>query len=642
MKNKENTISYSGYATDAKELIRNRIELAKKEGRDLLIVSDTDSGKTTLAMQLSNDFVKEQIETGIVVPLQSIVASKEGSDKLMDFGSGGYFTMSNEMTGNAYFTVYNTFSNSNKTKSTEYLFVDEPQVLIQQANIRGVVNAKILESNATKIYLTGTPFMLPEALGCDVVYLEREEPTSKSRVVKCYTSNDNDESIIFKILEHKKGICTKVIRINDKKVITKMAGQLKSMGKTVVTYYSADSEEAYLLENKDYLMDNTFEDLRKGVFNDVDFVLCTSALDSGVDLVCDRELFLYCIGRYDRQRDTRLMPHPVDVKQFSARPRKQQIVNVYCIGHFEGSTSITSTHFEGQEDYFSSVRGNSIDTLQYLQILSETYRNSEYNDSISWSEQLENLGIAVEHKGFLDAMDGIKISLRLDLQVIIHLKKSSQFGDIVQKRFSSRIVSPDGEYAYHKYELGIDLEELSDVSEDSIYKPTSLVQIEELATYVRKASEFGVDLKPFYTDKFRTKKLKEIIHCLSSIGRDTDLGLAISKIIKEGSISKSSVRLLEGDGDMLETFLKTYFIVNRNAFNQDEIKEIRVKGLKKSSAVPPMKLIEFLEDVNSDWLSSLVKDLQKAQIKPTLKEQNENKQILELNNAFEGMQLELI
>ena len=168
------------------------------------------------------------------------------------------------------------------------------------------------------------------------------------------------------------------------------------------------------------------------------------------------------------------------------------------------------------------------------------------------------------------------------------------------------------------------------------------MQIEELATYVRKASEFGVDLKPFYTDKFRTKKLKEIIHCLSSIGRDTDLGLAISKIIKEGSISKSSVRLLEGDGDMLETFLKTYFIVNRNAFNQDEIKEIIVKGLKKRSAVPPMKLIEFLEDVNSDWLSSLVKDLQKAQIKPTLKEQNENKQILELNNAFEGMQLELI
>ena len=50
MKNKENTISYSGYATDAKELIRNRIELSKKEGRDLLIVSDTDSGKTTFTV----------------------------------------------------------------------------------------------------------------------------------------------------------------------------------------------------------------------------------------------------------------------------------------------------------------------------------------------------------------------------------------------------------------------------------------------------------------------------------------------------------------------------------------------------------------------------------------------------------------
>ena len=100
MRNKNNTIYYKDYLTGIQSEIRDRIIEAKQNNRDILFVSDTGSGKTTLAMQLANDFVKEHIETGIVVPLQSIVKSKEGSNEEMDFGSGKYFTLHNELTNN--------------------------------------------------------------------------------------------------------------------------------------------------------------------------------------------------------------------------------------------------------------------------------------------------------------------------------------------------------------------------------------------------------------------------------------------------------------------------------------------------------------------------------------------------------------
>jgi len=638
MRNKNNTLYYRDYLTEVQLEIRDRIIKAKKDNRDILFVSDTGSGKTTLAMLLANDFVKEQIETGIVVPLQSIVKSKEGSNAEMDFGSGKYFTLHNELTNNSYFTVYNTFSNSDKVKTTEYLFVDEPQVLIQQANIRGVVNADIIDSNATKIYLTGTPFMLPQALGCDIVYLEREEPSTLQRIVKCYTSNDTDESIIIKIAEHAKGICTKVIRINDKKVITKMAGQLKSMGKTVATYYSADSKEAYLLENEAYLLDNDFEDLRKGIFNNVDFVLCTSALDSGVDLVCDREFFLYCIGRYDYERDTRLMPHPVDVKQFSARPRKQKVINVFCIGKFLSSTNTTSTHWEGQEAYFSILKGNSIDTFGYLKLLNQLYQALEYNDSASWTENLESLGMQVQHKGFLETIDGIKISLRRDLQVLKHLKQSKQYTEIIHAN-TPMLITADNNKASFTYKLGIDLESMSENPEDYVYTPASDVQIEELATYVRDASVLGVDLQSFLTERaLKTKELKSVIDCLDSINRETLLGVAMRKTMKEGSISKEDLRLLEGEGSKLKTFLNTYFSINRNSFTQNDVKTVYISGLKKNSIVIPVVLIEYLEAIGSEWLNHLVETLNKKTLEDK-RIKRENDTIKQTNAKPLGQQI---
>tara|TARA_B110000858_G_scaffold94144_1_gene108533 strand:- start:729 stop:947 length:219 start_codon:yes stop_codon:yes gene_type:complete len=52
MKTIKNTLHYNKYAGELKDIIRARIEKAKKEGRDLLIVADTSAGKTTLATDL--------------------------------------------------------------------------------------------------------------------------------------------------------------------------------------------------------------------------------------------------------------------------------------------------------------------------------------------------------------------------------------------------------------------------------------------------------------------------------------------------------------------------------------------------------------------------------------------------------------
>ena len=635
MQNKENTIYYNNYLTEVKAQIRSRINEAKESNRDILFVADTSAGKTTVAIELAKELVSEGKETGIVVPLQSIVKSKEGNDSLMDYGSGKYFEMANELSNNAYFTVYNTFSNSSKTNTTEFLFVDEPQVLIQQSNIRGVVNANILDSDATKIYLTGTPFLIPQAFDCDIIYMERNAPSTLKRIVKSYRSSDNDESIILKIADHNKGKCTKVIRVNNKDVITKMASNLKHSGYSVVTYYSfSDSEDAYRLENEEYLQENTFDDLRKGIFNNVDFVLCTSALDSGVDLVCDRELFLYCIGRVDHDRDIRLMPHPVDVKQFSARPRKQEVVKVYCIGQFENGNT-TSTHYEGQEDFLRMLKSNSIDTLQYLHALSLQYQVLEYNNPLTWTENLESLGMIVHHRGFLETIDGIKIALRYDLQILKHLHKSKQYNDIVH--YDSLMISaPNNETAHHEYKLGIDLEAIADTEDDFIYKNSDFVQIEALATQIKAASMLGIDLAPYLSERaFSTNKLKSVIRCVESIRRDSLLGSAIRKIIKEGSISKKDLRLLEGEGEKLETFLKTYFKVNRKSFTQEDIQNIIVGGLKTSKNIPPIALIQYLSDTESDWLNPLVKSINKHEVEYDNKYVNDSKEIQLTNSALE-------
>lgn len=631
MKNISNTLYYDDYATQRQSDIRSRMEQAKREGRDLLIVSDTGSGKTKLAIDLSVELVKDNIETGIAVPLQSIVKSKDGSNDLMDFGSGRHFTDYNSLTKNAFFTVYNTFSCSAKIKTTEYLFVDEPQTLIQQANIRGVVNAELIDSSATKVYLTGTEFMLPQALGCDVIYLERRIPSTKKRIVKCYTSNDTDESIILKITEHNKGVCTKVVRVNDKKVITKMAGQLKHMGYSVATYYSADSEESYMLENKDYLLNNDYEDLRKGIFNDVDFVLCTSAMDSGVDMECNRELFLYCIGRYDYERKSRIMPHPVDVKQFSARPRLQEVVSVYVIGKFYSSTNITIDFYEGQDQLFKAIESSTIDSLDYLGRLNKMYQAPEYNTSASWTEMLLHWNIEVEHKGFLDTIDGIKISLRRDIQILKHMRVSEQYPRIIRKGNPIRIVSPNEGNINHTYELGIDLDALE--SDDTfIYRPSDYVQIEALTSYVVEASELGISLEPFLTGgKFKTESMRSIIDCVNAIKMDNILGLAIKKIIREGIISKDELRLLEGEAAKLESFLKRYFKVNRNAFNRAEFKNIIVKGLKDTDKMPPTELIEYLKDVESVWLNPLVSRLNNKSL--------EQKKVSIEDTQIEGMNI---
>jgi len=630
MSTPENTIYYSDYLTEVESEMLSRIEQAKEDGRDILFVAECGAGKTTASVNIAKTLIAKGKETGIVVPLQAIVKSKEGSDSEVDFGHGKYFEMANALRDNAYFTVYNTFSNSNKTNTTEYLFCDEPQTLIQQANIRGVVNTKIITSKATKIYLTGTPYMLPQALDCDVVYMEKRVPSKLKRIVKYYSSDDNDASIILKIAEHNKGKCTKVIRVNDIKVITKMAGQLKQMGHSVATYYSADSEEAYRLENEDYIHNNSYDTLRRGVFNDVDFVLCTSALDSGVDLVCNRELFLYCIGRSDYERKTRLMPHPVDVKQFSARPRKQKVVKVYCIGKFAGLQNYTSDYWLGQEAIIDMFKEISIDELDYLQKLNKTYQNAEYNSESTWVEMLTSFGMIVEPKGFLDTIGGIKINLRYDLEVIKHVCKAKQYEDIDKSR-AYTISAPSGFTTNHTYHLGINLESISNTN-TVIYKESDYVQIEALATHIRKASELGIDISPFLTEReFRTGKLKEIIDCLSYINTSMALGSAIRDMITEGSISKNDLRLLEGEGEKLETFLKTYFNVNRKAFRDDRLKNIHVKGLKNSKIVPPMALIEHLEHVKSEWLNPLIRKLEKINKKEDIVQTTNNGTQLSIN-----------
>ena len=606
MRNLNNTLHYSQYAGELKAQVRLRIEKAKSQGKDLLIVADTSAGKTTLSNDLIADFSKDGQRSALVAPLQSIVNSKKGSHDEIDFGFGNFFIMGNEMTENALFSVYNSIADSHLLKDLEYLFVDETQVIISQANIRGRVNGKLLDSDCTKVFLTGTELMIPQALGCDVLYLDRAEPNTKRRIVKHYEVTGNDLEILDQVEKHDKGHSTKIIRINNKKSIQTFAGILKTHGHTVATYYSFDSEEAYLEENKEYLLFNELEDLRAGIFNNVDFVLCTPSLDSGVDIVCDRTVYLYAIGRQDAERDNvRLMPHPIDVKQFSARNRAQEVINVYVLGRFDGSAEVTYDYYEGKDAMFEYMREHALDTMGYLKLCAEEYSKAEYNDMESYVDLLKYYGLEVINKGSLDTVQGINIRLRSNLTVLRHLYLSQQY-DLIQQSETYFIEHNDDS---HKvvYDLGIDLEGTMDRDSEMIIRPSDVVQFEEVARYIVDASNYGINLSPFINAReFKLEKLKDIIECVKYLSKDTILGRAIRRAIKEGSISKSDLYMLETSEATITTFLRMYFKVSTQAFSRDEIKNIKIKGIKNTATPPPIPLIKYLAANKPEWSEKLI------------------------------------
>jgi len=608
MKNKNNTLYYDDYATDVASQVRTRIEQSEANNRDLLIVADTSAGKTTLATQLIVDFSNDKITSGIAAPLQSIVKSKTGSNQDIDFGFGNYFTMINEQSDNPFFTVYNTFSNSDLANNTRYLFTDEPQTLVQQANIRGVVNGTILDSPATKIYLTGTEWSLPQILDCDVIYLERNTPSKNKRIVKHYSTPDSDASIIVKISEHNKGKCTKIIRVNDKKVINTMAGQLKDMGFSVATYYSFDSQEAYVEENGAYLENNDLDTLRKGVFNDVDFVLCTSALDSGVDLVCDRNIYLYALGRWDYDRDTRIMPHPIDIKQFANRARNQENITVFVIGSYnEGS--MKSSHFDGMEDFFAQIKKSVPDTMGYLRACNNLYSKAEYNDKDSYTEMLKYYNIPVYERGALETIGGIRVGLRSAISALKYINKSKSYVDIIDG--SEYRITHNNKQHILTYDLGIDVDGLIN-DKPVLLSSADRVVIEDVASHIVKASSLGINLKPFLNDReFKLKELKGIIQCVDDINKATVLGRAIRDCISEETISKDRLRLLEGSGDLLQSFLVQYFSVRAAAFSRTDTKNIKIKGLKRSDKALPMPLIQYVSNAKPEWLSRIIDKAEK-------------------------------
>jgi hypothetical protein len=329
----------------------------------------------------------------------------------------------------------------------------------------------LTNSENTKVYLTGTPLMLPEALGCDVLYLEKNKPTTNKRIVKYYDCLGTDAEILVQIEKHEKGQCTKVIRINNKDSIQAFAGHLKARGSSVVTYYSFDSKEAYLKENEDYLINNDFDELRSGIFNDVDYVLCTSALDSGVDMVCDRTIYMYTIGRQDWDRDgARLMTHPLDIKQFSARPRNQEVVNIYAIGKFHGSNIITPTYYDGKDALFQVMREHSIDEMGYLRQCADEYVKAEYNTEESWVEMLKAYGMEAINEGSLETIEGVKIKLRSNMTVLKHLHLSPKY-DLIQHS-ETYYIDYNNESNRVDYSLGMDLENIVDRVSDMTIRPS--------------------------------------------------------------------------------------------------------------------------------------------------------------------------
>lgn len=261
-----------------------------KENPKVLINAPTGSGKTFASQYIAEIFLSGEVDKVIIASPFTCIAESLGKalDKPYAAGKITADQRSRAYESPVHYCTYDSLVAYLKKTTTRLdrtmIFLDETHELIKSYGFRDKAMSVALKAfNECKygIALTGTPQpLLAELLNAKVINIFTEIGLVRDLTV---FENNNLDLIINDIIHSHKG-GTVVVSINSVKKILHIEQVLLSKGMSVgkITSRSLDEDSSEL---KKYLVENE-------LIPDMDVLLCTSAIESGININNEEKEFI--------------------------------------------------------------------------------------------------------------------------------------------------------------------------------------------------------------------------------------------------------------------------------------------------------------------------------------------------------------
>ena len=297
-----------------------------------LFVSPTATGKTTLIINYADKHPFKKIV--LLCPTRTLVDNILQSNPNLICGYGYEFISANR---SAQFMV-TTYDSVVNLRDIDLFFVDEGHLPSSHASFRGVI-PELFKTQTKTVFMTATPEVIEDYFPVSnrnkyvfEVHLKKSRKLKVDIVNMDYKAEKVIEDIIYNRINDYKGVgkpSTILIRINSKKVIDRVMNTFRPyLKEKIACIYSDDDNVLNCRQNED-----TVSRLKKGVFKNIDVVLCTSVFDAGLSFDTDRDIECYAISPFSKT-----MPNPIDMVQLLARVREnsKQYLKLTIIGNFQG------------------------------------------------------------------------------------------------------------------------------------------------------------------------------------------------------------------------------------------------------------------------------------------------------------------
>jgi hypothetical protein len=359
-----------------------------EKNNKILIESPTESGKSTFIKR----YIKANPDKHIIfaAPTQ-ILVDNLGDNESIRCGYGKEFlSLTNEK--ESIITTWDSLGSGIYKKNIPYIvFIDEAHLIPAQADFRRITKL-LLELKCKTIFVTGTPEVidkLPE--------FEKVTITSKSRKKRNYKiikTKNKPLTTIKNIIKNRNKKNLTILRINNKAYLQQIQDENKN-NLSVAMYYSTNKESGFTIDELEEIQGSELtKKIKIGIIpKEVDLLLATSIIDTGLTLKVHREVDLHSISN-----KTDRMPNAIDSCQLPYRVRSGQgVINYFIYGNF-GDEQIedknidynsTKTKLDVMSSYYK--RYAEIGELEYIGIL-EYY--GCFLDTISDEKKIKTISLS--------------------------------------------------------------------------------------------------------------------------------------------------------------------------------------------------------------------------------------------------------
>lgn len=461
-------LEIKNYLSEELELLN---ELLNK-GKDTLLVSPTDSGKTRAIISYAKQNPQRRI--AILCPTQALVDNlKQDCDIPAGYGKKW---AQNTQFFNLLVTTYDSiqFFEDNRFDA---IFIDEAHYLAQAGIYRAKATEYMMSLKCQKVLVTATPNVIERLEGFNRVEFVKE---AKPKEIKIYNQRDNEINIAATLIKNRNPENLLMLRINNKEILDTIHEKYPDL---VITKIYSDKEQV-IIQGQD---EEAFKNIKKGIISkSTQIVLTTSIMDCGISLEVNRDVDCYAISYGN-------VINPIDAVQLSARVRSnsEHKMNLSIIGHFDDYSKVTFPINEVHGKQRFELMATEYDMLSKLFIFDYIELLNSYNITVDEKKPLANL---VRFNG-----------------------KSGRSSISIAKNFGASSKYPEIEDLAKNYGYSNWLEIIKGNLSGGYKENTEYVRI--FTEYI-EAIEYGIHFKFFVKDKYYRDTLTKLKYCVDNYWRD--------------------------------------------------------------------------------------------------------------------------